>query len=349
MDRTELTKAEFWKSGHSHFLYNTKLKEAPPLPQIEAGCFTGHLFFQTSGTSGVPKWVALSKEAILHSAEAVVDHLRVGASDRWMVALPEFHVGGMGMYARSYITGVKVDHFEGPWNTEDFIKQLREKGSQWVSLVPTQLHDLVVNGLVAPDTLKGAVIGGGGIAHQLEADALALNWPILKTYGMTEAASQLATETSVGSGLKKLAHVSFDLTEDKRLRWKGTSKFTAYLIGEESIPAEPWMETKDRVEWDGENLTYLARADRVVKILGELVDVEQLEIEINKESDQEVVIQLRADARRGYLLVPVVELRPSAQLVEDLKHHTGLHTLAPVEQCRFKRTALGKVVRPGGI
>lgn len=345
MDTDQLTQQAFWKSGEPHFLQNNRIANLPVTPKIKAEAYAGHLFFQTSGTSGDPKWVGLSKTALLNSAAAVVEHLGIISSDRWMVALPEFHVGGMGMYARSYVTGAQVDHFEGSWNAEAFIKQLREKGSQWVSLVPTQLHDIVSNGLIAPVSLKGAIIGGGGTSAELETDALALNWPILKTYGMTEAGSQLATETQVGSGLSKLAHVEFDLTSDQRLRWAGSSMFTGYIAGEKMIYAGEWMETKDRVEWDGGKLKYLSRSDRVVKVLGELVDVESLEAELNKIADQEVVLELRSDKRRGVILVPVVELASSLRLQKLVASYQGIHTLAPLEVREFSRTALGKVVR----
>ncbi|MFV1996337.1 MAG: hypothetical protein ACC661_12945, partial [Verrucomicrobiales bacterium] len=44
----------------------------------------GHVVFRTSGSGGEARFVALSREALLASADAVNRHLGVGASDVWV-------------------------------------------------------------------------------------------------------------------------------------------------------------------------------------------------------------------------------------------------------------------------
>ncbi|HEX7260708.1 MAG TPA: hypothetical protein VF258_02745, partial [Luteolibacter sp.] len=66
--------------------------EIPNLPEL-----TGHALFKTSGSSGNPKWIALSKPALLVSAAAVNRHLAVNTNSCWGLALPLDHVGGFGV------------------------------------------------------------------------------------------------------------------------------------------------------------------------------------------------------------------------------------------------------------
>ena len=158
--------------------------------------YPGHIWLSTSGSSA-PKWVGLSKEALLASAAAVNAHLQSSHTDLWVNPLPHFHVGGLGILARSYLSGAachdyKIDH-PGKWCATDFYRYLEEKQCTLTSLVPAQLQDLVQRGWKAPPLLRGVIIGGGATLPELFERAAALEWPILPSYGMTECASQIAT------------------------------------------------------------------------------------------------------------------------------------------------------------
>ena len=63
------------------------------------------VYFKTSGSSGEPKWIGLSRQALRVSADAVNRHLEVGASSIWALALPSEHVGGFGVILRSMQAG----------------------------------------------------------------------------------------------------------------------------------------------------------------------------------------------------------------------------------------------------
>ncbi|MCA1732832.1 MAG: AMP-binding protein, partial [Acidobacteria bacterium] len=71
--------------------------------------FRAHVWVTSSGSTGSLKLVALSKEAILASARAVNRHLDAARSDVWCAPLPEFHVGGIGIHARAFLTGSRVE------------------------------------------------------------------------------------------------------------------------------------------------------------------------------------------------------------------------------------------------
>jgi len=106
----------------------------------------GHLLFGTSGTTGNPKWIGLSRQALLGSAAMVNTHLREVAHHRWSRSIPAFHVGGAGIICRAHLAGSEMHEMPPGWNPEIFVDALKQSGSTLLSLVPTQLHDLVQAG-----------------------------------------------------------------------------------------------------------------------------------------------------------------------------------------------------------
>jgi O-succinylbenzoic acid--CoA ligase len=144
--------------------------------------FPGHVWLSTSGSSS-PKWVGLSKQAILSSAEAVNRHLESTAEDVWIQALPDFHVGGLSIWARAYLSGAAVRDFRcahpGKWQAETFYHYIQEAKGTLTSLVPAQLHDLVALGWRAPSSLRAVILGGGALLPLLYEQAVALEQSVL--------------------------------------------------------------------------------------------------------------------------------------------------------------------------
>ena len=114
METIKMTSEKFWRSDQPRVLFNSRdacAVEQAALIQAwseQEPALSGHLLFASSGSSGDRKWVALSKEAILASAKMVNEHLSAVPSDHWLLALPDFHVGGMGVLARAYASACPV-------------------------------------------------------------------------------------------------------------------------------------------------------------------------------------------------------------------------------------------------
>jgi len=107
MDPALLTDPAFW-SDPRPFSPGGKI---PDLAELQ-----DHVLFQTSGSSGDPKWIALSKSALLLSAACVNHHLRVDENSRWGLVLPLHHVGGFGVVARAFEAGCDCAVFPERWN-----------------------------------------------------------------------------------------------------------------------------------------------------------------------------------------------------------------------------------------
>ncbi|MGJ8672402.1 AMP-binding protein [Rubritalea sp.] len=318
------------------------------LREQENPLFERQVFFQTSGSTGQSKWVALSKDALLASARGINAHLGIETGAKWVLNLPIFHVGGFGVLTRSFLTGGHCQVFHEKWGAVAFSRFVYEHGSEYISLVPTQVVDLVRSRCIAPHSVKAVVVGGGKLEDSVYRDALALGWPVLRSYGMTEAGSQIATGDNFEGGLNVLPIWETRVNQDGLLEWRGDAGLSFYLEeGEEGFRVidpkhDGWFTTQDRVSISDGRLSMLGRNDSLVKVLGELVDIGRLEERLREEVGRDCVILTVPDERRGVLLVPVIESEGDVELpgfsgIERLQNALFLQV--------FPRTSLGKIRR----
>ena len=152
------------------------------------------LVLQTSGTSGRAKAALLSLDNLLASAEASTKMLGWDPGDRWLLCMPLFHIGGLSILVRSALRGTAVI-LHSRFDAEGVATAIEEEGVTHVSLVATMLERLldVRGGRSAPASLMLVLLGGGPASSELLSRACSQGYPIAPTYGLTEAASQVAT------------------------------------------------------------------------------------------------------------------------------------------------------------
>ncbi|MFC5136146.1 MULTISPECIES: o-succinylbenzoate--CoA ligase [Haloferacaceae] len=148
----------------------------------------------TSGTTGVPKPVPLTAGNVYSSAVASAFRLGVDPDDRWLVSLALHHMGGLAPVYRSVLYGTTLVLREGfdPGGTADDIDRYDVTG---VSLVPTMLERMLDRRGTLADTLRVVLLGGAPAPEELIERCRDYSIPVYPTYGMTEAASQVATAT----------------------------------------------------------------------------------------------------------------------------------------------------------
>lgn len=364
----------FWQSGRLHLALAPG--EAAPDGLAEMALartdMAGLCYFKTSGSEGVPKWVGLSREGMLTSARAVNAHLESTSQDRWLIALPTHHVGGCSILARCHASRAAWTFLEGKWDAARFADQCAVEGITLVSLVPTQVYDLVAARLPAPDTLRAIVVGGGGMNRDVALRALELGWPVLQSFGMTETASQIATEPleHLRAGfdpdsLEVLSCWQLGTDETDRLTVRGDALAKGYMVLRdgawqwEPIDADVGLATRDRVQiWHHgtrQFLRFLGREASFVKVLGELVSLPELQARLERLCLEEgmapasCVIWPVADERQETRLVLVGEAGEA--VLEKLRvrfnaEAPGFQRLGGVRRLELiPRTALGKVNR----
>ena len=357
--------ADFWQDPGNH------LAAPPSAPRTEMASLAdfvrrqgwrGRCLFQTSGSEGRPKWVVLSKQALLISAEAVNAHFAITAQDRWRLVLPLHHVGGFAILARAHMAGCRVTHLEGKWDPPRFA----EAGDSLSSLVPTQVHDLVRAGLRAPDGLRAVIVGGGAITPELVAAARELGWPLFLSYGLTEASSQVATQAwpaGTSEALQVLPHWQASTDAEGRLRLRGPSLAAGHVLATDDhgwqwqpIDPQAGLLTRDRVRLENRAghtwLHFEGRESGWVKILGELIHLAPLQarleaLALEAHWPSAPVLLARPDPRAETALVLVVEGEPpEAQALLD-RFHAGqppwLRIQRVVSLPQLPRSDLGKI------
>jgi o-succinylbenzoate---CoA ligase len=207
------------------------------------------LLIETSGSSGRPKRVVLSRDAVLASARAT--ERRLGGSGPWALALPSSYVAGVQVVVRSLLAGHRPV-LDG-WGAARF-----------TSLVPTQLHRLLArpDDTAALAAMDAVLLGGGPIDPDLRRRAEDARVRVVATYGSSETAGGCVYDGVPLDG------VAVAVGAEGRIRIAGPVLFDGY-DGDPALTAASlvggWFLTSDagRLDEDG-RLQVLGRLDDVV-------------------------------------------------------------------------------------
>jgi O-succinylbenzoic acid--CoA ligase len=176
----------------------------------------------TSGTTGRPKGAILTFANHYWSAASSAFRLGLQKDDRWLSCLPLYHVGGLAVILRSCLYGTAVilhDRFD----VQAISDSMDSQAITLISLVPVMaLRLLDFRGdRPWPSSLRHLLLGGAAAPPNLFKRCLELDIPISATYGLTEAASQVATmlpqqtANKPGSAGKPLLFTSVDIIDDQ--------------------------------------------------------------------------------------------------------------------------------------
>jgi O-succinylbenzoic acid--CoA ligase len=324
---------------------------------------------RTSGSAGAAKAVELSRAAFVASAAASARRLGWRQDDRWLLVLPLAHVGGLSIVVRCLAARRPVV-LAGEGSRGDLFGAIERLGVTLVSLVPTMLRhalDADGGGGPVPAGLRVVLLGGARPPASLLAEAAARGVPVVVTYGLTEACSQVATGVpGEPPGVESGAGPPLPGTEvrivEGRIEVRSPSLLTRYLpdgAWPSPFTADGWLRTEDLGRLDGSGrLHVLGRADGAITSGG--VTVLPGEVEAALESLPEVAEALvvgRPDPVWGERIAALVV--PAGAMAADLvterlrQFAAGLppaqrpRAVAVVD--RLPRTAMGKLDRRAAV
>jgi O-succinylbenzoic acid--CoA ligase len=201
------------------------------------------LVLATSGTTGDPKGVVLTHQAVAAAARATSDALAVDpAHDRWLSKLPLAHVGGLGVVTRALLTGTPLTFDE------------TDPAATLTAAVPTQLER-------EDHSRFRAVLVGGSADWRAERPA-----NVVRTYGLTESFGGV-----VYDGVP-LPGVEVRVDPDGQVWLRGPSLLRCYRDGIDPRDADGWLPTGDEGELDGDGrLKVFGRRGDVIVTGGEKV------------------------------------------------------------------------------
>ncbi len=306
------------------------------------------LVVATSGTTGDPKGVVLTHEAVRASALATSARLEVDPGhDRWLACLPLAHVGGLSVVTRALITGTPytvLPRFE----TAEVESQARS-GATLVSLVATALGRIDAGGF------RAVLLGGAAPPRDLPDN-------VVTTYGMTETGSGVVYDGRPIEGAEiridgKVPEVggAGEIDGVGEVLVRGPMVMRGYRDGTDPRRPGGWYPTGDagRLEPDGTLRVFGRMADVIVSGGEKIwpVAVEQLVAKVPGVA--EVAVWKREDAEWGERVVawvvPSDDAAPPA--LADLRERVAAE-LAPWAAPRqlvivpsLPRTPTGKVRR----
>ena len=216
------------------------------------------LVIATSGSTGEPKRVMLSRDALRASARGTQE--RLGGPGRWLLNLPPAYVAGVQVLFRSVVAGTQPVRFAGSFAATR--PHLDERC--FVSLVPTQLVRLLEDPAEAAALANFAavLIGGGPLRPEVRARAEEQGVRIVQTYGMSETCGGC-----VYDGVP-LPGVEVRIDADEEVLVRGPVLFDGYEGEPERTAAvmrDGWLLTHDLGHWTPQGrLAIDGRSDDVV-------------------------------------------------------------------------------------
>ena len=302
----------------------------------------------TSGSTGAPRGVLVTRANLHAAVEAAWEHIPGLRECSWVLALPVTSIGGFGAIVRATLAGTALHALPSvggaaPFSVEDLLA-LDVTEPFAISIVPTQLADI----LESPDATEWlscattVLVGAAATPESLAVRAREAGIALVTTYGMTET-----TGGCVYDGVP-LPGVRISLDDDGRIDiigpqvaagYRGLPQETAEsFAGTESVsgtaPARRFR-TADYGEWRDGRLRIVGRIDDVVTVHGVNVALGAVESIVRSELGvRDAAVIAVPDDRQGHRLVAFVAMADPA----------GLTAIAPLVVERLGGAARPEVV-----
>ena len=295
-----------------------------------------HLVCATSGTGGTPRGVRLTGDNLRAAVAASAARVPLAPSDAWLACVPLHHVAGLSILYRCAAAGTAVI-LHRRFEVGRVLEDLARRPVTHVSLVPAMLARLLDEAGDGPPPgqhLRVALLGGGPLSPGLLARARRAGWPVCPTYGLTEAASQVATlcppppaDSSPGLVGHPIAGLEVRVVDPGpdgtgHIEIRGPMVTVGYANPEGTpglgLEEDGWLPTRDLGRLDPEGrLVVVGRADDVLVSGGENVHPVEVEhVLAGCPGVGEVAVTARPDPRWGDVLVALWTGPARAEAVE---------------------------------
>ncbi|TPE46328.1 AMP-binding protein [Pontibacter mangrovi] len=305
----------------------------------------------TSGSTGLPKTIQLTRNQLEASARRTVQLLHLQPGDSMLVCLNTEYIAGMMMLVRGFLADLQITIVEPVSNPLALVSP--EENFAFGSFVPMQLHTILQETperILQLNRMKGILVGGAPVTPTQQRELQAIKAPIYHTYGMTETASHVALRKLNGADAADYYNVLRDIEVglDKRgcLTIKGDVTNNELLVTNDIVE----LLTPTRFRWIG-------RADNTINTGGVKVQTEKVELAIAEAfadltDSPRFFIAPQPDEVLGDKIVLVLEghpLAPEAEqdVLQRLRQHLKKFEM-PKEvyySPSFSETATGKVSR----
>lgn len=321
----------------------------------------------TSGSTSFPKAVPLSFYNFDEHYKSIEKRFELSKEDNWLASLPFYHIGGLAIIMRALLSGADLS-LVNSYKTGEIISAVNKFNPSHISLVPTQLFEIVNNHIKPNTNHKALFLGGGPSDNDIVKSALELGWNIIKVYGSTETCS-MASSVSIKDYPKKIdsSGKAFDQNEiiivDEKMNplsknqigeivIKSNSLSSGYINNENNQFGSFGFLTKDFGYIDNEGFLHIEmRREDLIVTGGENVNPFEIENVIKNFNfvEDSVVIGVD-DVKWGQIICAVVQTKSEVNINDFLEK---LRSILPSFQApkqiiivdSIPRNEMGKVNR----
>ncbi|GAB3527337.1 AMP-binding protein [Pontibacter brevis] len=306
---------------------------------------------QTSGSTGAPKTINLTRKQMEASARRTIQLLNLRQGDCSLVCLNTEYIAGMMMMVRVFMGDLNALVVDPVGNPLSLVS--REEKIDFAAFVPMQMQTILQEmpeALPQLNRMKGILLGGAPVSATLQREIQQIKAPVYLTYGMTETVSHIAVRRLNGSEATDYFQVLDDIQIglDKRgcLTIKGDITNNELLVTNDIVE----LLTPTRFRWIG-------RADNTINTGGVKVQVETVESAIadalaETETSPRFFVAAQPDELLGERIVLILEREAMSEATEKEMFARLQTRLKKYEVPReiiyspaFSVTATGKVSR----
>lgn len=287
----------------------------------------------TSGSTGVPKMIKLSKADMRVSAQATCDFFGVDGNSLVFLPLAVDYIAGKMMIVRAEVSGADI-MVEPPSNQP--LKTCPSAPIQLAAVVPSQVDGLLASKWVG--LVQNLIVGGAPLSEADEKKLIDSGLRAYATYGMTETCSHVA--------IRRLGEKVYHALPTVRFSTDGRGCLVVHSdvlsFGELVTNDIVKLHGPDSFEWEG-------RYDNVINSGGIKVLPENIERKLSDlMKGREYYITSRPSEKWGDEVVLVVEGDSPVEGLEDYAAKFLLKAERPkavINVSQLKRTQSGKLIR----
>ncbi|MGB0838404.1 MAG: AMP-binding protein [Flavobacteriaceae bacterium] len=292
----------------------------------------GQIAQKTSGSTGTPQIISLSKQAMRASAQATGDYFSLGPSSKVLHVLSSDFIAGKMMWVRAFTLGWDV-YTHNEQTADDF---------DFSAMVPLQVYQSTEDQL---NRIHKLLIGGGVYNLKDLQRYKGLQTELFASYGMTETVSHIAVMS-----LYPIKEDCFTSLKGVRI---GVDHRDCLWIEAGRINPER-IQTNDVVELlDAGHFIWKGRYDFVINSGGVKLQAESIEDRLRKAYDCDLFVAGLPDEKLGQRLVLCLEgkglSRPSTESDKEFFSDLGLTTYERPKEIyyieEFIRTETKKIQR----
>jgi len=294
---------------------------------------TNEVLAKTSGSTGIPKQIRISKKAMLESAKLTASFFKLTPKDKALLCLPTQFIAGKMMVVRTIQAQLNLIAVPPSSNP---LKTINET-IDFAAMTPMQVKTVLKENPEKLAKIKTLIIGGAPVDFELEKQLASYPTKSYSTFGMTETITHIAVkELNKQNEFVGLPTITFEQTIEKCLVIKAPHLSKYPII------------TNDLVELtSATSFKWIGRKDNAINTGGIKLTAEQVEQELAQWIPYRFYITSKKDELLGEKIVLVIEV-PSSLGKVNLDFSKVKKYYKPKEIIRVEKleeTKTGKIIR----